>query len=203
MEISPDGFKIMLELEPDELKAIGYVTAQWAFLDFHFGRLVRLICEIELKKTPPQSLTSDSFKKRRLIWREIIDEADPNDKNGDSLRALIKEISTIEHHRHKVVHSYFDFDPKSPETLKGFSHKNPFGAPAKTNKTKIEKIADKIAKLNARIITWPDVPDYHYLFGNIVPANLRTELLRRYRGDPPEPQPQIPSDSGSDEDLPK
>ena len=193
-----------LELLPEEVQAIGHVSSQWSFFEYHANQLMTLICQNILEKDLPKGFESDSFRSKLRVWQDIAEQAtDLKKPDQSSLLQILNDAGSTQGERQRMIHSYFRFDEDEPDTIRAHSHKNPNKQPVKLTANRINDIAAKISRLNARVIMWPYLDVVSYLADNHTPSFSRTELLRRLRGDPPPPQPNLPSNPGNGEAPPK
>jgi hypothetical protein len=74
MDLKKDsGHRMEPDLEQKELAAIGYVTAQWAFLEH---AILASTCDIadENKVPLPADAGNKAFSKRLAAWRRLIEK---------------------------------------------------------------------------------------------------------------------------------
>lgn len=149
--------RINLELQPSEYDAIGRISAQWAFLEYHITLFCFEVCDQILRETPPKNFESESFRKRRRGWEEIVGRAFPEaTPERVKMNEIIRECGSIQGERQIAIHSFFQWNRTEPTSLKAHSHKNPHGESRSIDADKLNKIAEKIARLNARLIMWPN-----------------------------------------------
>lgn len=154
------GPLVELELDSAEYEAIGRVSAQWAFLDFHITKFVTEVCE-HIGEQPHKNFESDSFRKRKRVWSDTVKRAFPESEPARlSMEQIIADAGSLQGDRQIAIHAFFEFDKTDPDRLVAFSHKNPHGQPRRITANDLNAIAEKISRLNARFMTWPgDSPE--------------------------------------------
>lgn len=157
-------FYIDLELDPEELQAIGHIAAQWAFLEYHIFEYTKAVCEVASIDLPKEA-ESDSLRKRMQTWGIVVRAYFP--AGSDELAAILKIIgraTSLSGRRHKLVHGYIKWNIKDKESLDVYSRKNPRGIPWNINAAKIEAFAREISTLNADFLNvhneYPQIPNY-------------------------------------------
>lgn len=157
-------WRIELELDPEELQAIGHVNAQWAFLEFHILEYTKLVCEHVLKQPLPKEAESDSLRKRKRTWETVIRTAfKDDDETLGRLLKLVEQVGSLQGDRQKLIHGLIQWDSKDKETLNIYSRDNPRAIPWRVDAKKIEELAIKIATLNSDFLNAhngnPDFPN--------------------------------------------
>lgn len=157
-------FYIELELDPAELQAIGHVSAQWAFLEFHILEYTKLVCDAVLNQPLPKEAESDSLRKRKRTWETVVNEAYKNEpKLLAQITAIIDRVGSLQGERQRLIHGLIQWDDKDREKLNVYTRANPNNVPWKVDAAQIQALARKIATLNADFFNChnenPDYPD--------------------------------------------
>ena len=165
---------VELELEPLELEAIGHVSAQWAFFEYHIFEHSKILAE-RVGQPLPKEAESDSARQRMRAWKTLA-ETCLNDLPEDRTRVLdlIERASSLQGERHKLIHGLIQWSDADREKLEVFTRANPRGTPWRVDAKRIQRFARKIAVLNADLLNVhneiPGFPDF---------ASPSTSLPRR------------------------
>ena len=136
--------KVEPDLEPDELEAIGYVTAQWAHLEHEI-----LASTLVLSNgAPPKDATSLSFEKRLGAWRATIERFVTDAKEKARLLKLVSKAANLSASRHKLAHGVWTWDYTDPETLRAFSFRPYVHFEADFNAEGIRRLGERIGELS-------------------------------------------------------
>lgn len=161
------GHRIEPDLERDELAAIGYITAQWSFLEHailaHTAELAR-----KNRTTLPTDATNLSFTKRLRAWRLMIQQfvTDPHDKQR--LLKLVSKIANLEFKRHKASHALWTWDPSDPATLKAFSFRPRVAFDVEFDFDGLVEVGHEIGEINFDLM-FPGGKDHAWAsFGELV-----------------------------------
>jgi hypothetical protein len=152
--LDSDQWRVNLELRDEELRAIGHVSAQWAFLESMLRRLTREVAKA-LREPLPQNIDSDSFRLRNAALRDLVSKM-PADSDRDKLQTLLDRVGSLQGERHRLIHGLVEWDEADRDKLNVRTHKNPHGAPWSVTAKDIEAVADKISALNCAIWNWPN-----------------------------------------------
>lgn len=152
--LDDDQWGVNLELRDDELRAIGHVSAQWAFLENMLRSLTQAIANALGVSLPP-NVDSDSFRARNAALRDLVAKM-PADGDRDKLRALLDRAGSLQGERQRLIHGLVEWDEADRDKLNVRTHKNPHGTPWSVTAEDIEAVADKISALNCAIWNWPN-----------------------------------------------
>ena len=164
---SNSGWFVDLELDDDELRALGMVAAQWAFLEHtirdHAKHMATLIgCDL------PREITSDSLRKQKQSWEALSRQALADlPEHLSAVLALVERVGNLEGDRNTLIHGVIEWDEKNPNSLNFHSKKNPRGGPRRFDVKRIEDFAKKVATLNYDFLAVHGPPEF--VFG----ASLR------------------------------
>ncbi len=111
---------IDLQLRPEELQAIGHVTAQWAFLEFLILRETQGLAEYVGINTPPEAEVS-SFRQRRKLWEALSRRALAT-LAEELRRALdcIDRAGRLANERNRLTHDIIEYDRDHRDRLKAY-----------------------------------------------------------------------------------
>jgi hypothetical protein len=144
---------IDVQLRPNELQAIGHVTAQWALLEFVILRETRGLARY-LDIPLPADAEKVSFRSRRRAWEDLSLRALAT-LDDEKRRALdcIERAKSLAHERHRITHDIIEYDPEDDNRLKAFRPETlgKFGWPL--NAARIEQIARDIARLTHDVLS--------------------------------------------------
>ena len=106
---------IDVELELNELAALGRLTAQWS----HLEHLIYEISVILAKNSTielPSGVSSKSFSNRISAFRQLIlRHYDEPEKS--KFEKILSRIANIEQDRHKLIHGTWDWHPADPTRI--------------------------------------------------------------------------------------
>lgn len=150
--------RIDLQLLPEELRAIGHVITQWAFLEFLIRRetlgLVRY-----LRIPAPDDVDAVSFRKRRELWKELSEKALVGFPEALSrAREAIKRTTELAPERHRLTHDIIEYVPEDRARLKAFPRSSLGKVGWPLDAAKIERIAQDIGRLNFQVLSIHNAP---------------------------------------------
>jgi hypothetical protein len=135
------------DLEEEELAAIGYVTAQWAYLE-HRILASTLALSHQSGAAPPKDAANLSFERRLAAWRETIERFVTDKKEKTRLLKLVSKAANLSTSRHKLAHGLWTWDYTDPRKLTAFSFRPTVGFEADFNAEGIRLLGQRIGKLN-------------------------------------------------------
>jgi hypothetical protein len=143
---------IDVRLRPNELQAIGRVTAQWALLEFVILRETRGLARY-LNIPLPADAEKVSFRRRRQTWEDLSSRALAT-LDEEKRRALdcIERAKNLADERHRITHNIIEYDPDDDNRLKAFLPETlgKFGWPL--DAARIEQTAREIARLTHDVL---------------------------------------------------
>jgi hypothetical protein len=173
---------LSLELTDEEYAALGRVSAQWAFLE----HLIHWISERMLNALGEthRAMNSDSFRQRNRLFRELSDRLFSGDPNRDRLMGLIDEAGSLQGERQRLIHGLLDWDHANPEALLVSTRKNANGRPWRIAVADINRVADKIAVLNAKLHSFPETDAFATISSGLSREYVRQAKKRPTDGEP-------------------
>lgn len=174
-----------LELEPEELAAIGHVTAQWAALEHLIWQHTQFLTKFIVSRLPKEA-NSESFRKRKRAWESLAREVfqDPSD-DLSAILSIIERVGSLSNERHKLVHGLVRWSDTDKGRLNIHTNRNPAGIPWNVDVARIEETARKIAVL------------YYDLMAVHGPVKIEPFASRRKRDTPVRLDPHLPSQGPS------
>jgi hypothetical protein len=121
MDLRKDsGHRIEPDLEQKELAAIGYVTAQWAFLEH---AILASTCDIadENKVPLPADAVNKAFSKRLAAWRQLIEKFVTDASKRMALLKIVSKAANLEVKRHQLAHALWSWDEEDPTAMRAYS----------------------------------------------------------------------------------
>jgi hypothetical protein len=112
--------RIEPDLEENELTALGYVTAQWGFLEHALFTETLNLAEKGLVE-PPLDASSTSFTKRLKAWRLLVEAVVTDTVEKKRLLKLASRIANAENKRHQITHGVWTWSLRSPHRVTAFS----------------------------------------------------------------------------------
>lgn len=151
--LSPRGEpnRIEPDLEEKEMAAIGFVTAQWSYLEHVIlDNTLSLIPDGEQRPSDANNL---SFSKRLNAWRLTIERyAQGSDKSR--LLRLVSKAANLEAQRHKIAHGLWTWDSLNPTRLTAFSFRPRVAFEATFDFDALIRLSLQIGELNFEL-TYP------------------------------------------------
>jgi hypothetical protein len=142
-----------LQLRPEELQAIGHVTAQWAFLEFFILRETQALAKYIGINTPPEAEVS-SFRQRRKLWESLSRRAlAPLAEELRRALDCIDRAGRLANDRNLLTHSIIEYDKDNRDRLKAYPPTNPGKFGWSLNTERIQQIARGIAHLNHDVLS--------------------------------------------------
>jgi hypothetical protein len=142
-----------LQLRPNELQAIGHVTAQWAFLEFLILRETRSLARYLQLETPADA-TATSFRRRRELWKSLAQRALASfDEELHRSLDCIERVANLANERHRITHDIIEYDRQDENRLRALPRGDfqKLGWPL--NAERIEKTAMQIARLSHDVLS--------------------------------------------------
>jgi hypothetical protein len=147
------GRRVDLQLLPEELRAIGHVTTQWAFLEFLIRRETLGLARY-LRIPPPEDVDAVSFRKRRELWKDLSEKALKQlPEELSRSREAIRKTSELAPERHRLTHDIIEYVPEDRGQIKAFPRSSLGKVGWPLNAMKIERIAQAIALLSFQIMS--------------------------------------------------
>jgi hypothetical protein len=145
-----DEHQIEPDLEEHELAAIGYVSAQWAFLEHAI--LASTIKIAEDNQAPiPTDAYSLAFAKRLRAWRLMIEEYVAEPAKGVLLK-IASSAANLEEKRHQAAHALWTWEDHDPQTMRAFSFRPNVEFDVDFDFEGLRLIGEKIGRLNFQLI---------------------------------------------------
>jgi hypothetical protein len=108
-------FYLDVELEHNELAALGRLTAQWSHLEHLIYINSQALAELN-GIDPPSEVTSKSFSNRLAAFRQLILSGFEGAQKT-KYEKLLSKIANIEQDRHKLIHGTWDWLPTDPSRI--------------------------------------------------------------------------------------
>lgn len=144
-----------LELTDEQLRAIGHVTAQWAFME----SMIDMYFSPRLKD---RDLKGDelSFKKRLRLYRESLGAMEDAEK-AKKLKDVLSNAGSLMDKRHKTIHSKWGRSGEAmdnPDIIEQFGERGGIPYAQFTSTEKLEKLARQISQISSDLLNviWPD-----------------------------------------------
>jgi len=157
-----DGFEVVSELTPVELRAIGLVSVQWAQLE-HSVYFQTLSLAKQTKEAPQADASSFSFSRRLQEFRRLASLASLPAPESRRLIKLCDRIANLEDQRHKLLHALWTWDTDHPNRLTGRGLRPRAKFEISVDVERIDKLASKIGRLLFDI-DFPDGPDFESIY---------------------------------------
>ena len=142
-------------LEDEQLRAIGHVTAQWAFME----SMIDMCLSSRLKD---RDLKGDelSFRNRLRIYRESLESTEDTEK-AQKLKDVLSNAGSLRDMRHKTIHSKWGRSGEAidnPNIIEQFGERGGKPYAQFTSAEKLEKLARQISQISSDLMNaiWPD-----------------------------------------------
>ena len=143
--------RIEPDLEQNELAAIGYVTAQWAFLEHAI-----LASTVEIAQTNgvriPVGASSKAFSKRLQAWQSMIKKFITNPSHQSVLLRTAGKAANLAGKRHKLAHALWSWDRPDPTALRAFSFRPNLEFDVDFDYDGLILLGDKIGEVNFDLV---------------------------------------------------
>ena len=139
--------KFELVLDDDQLRAIGHVAAQWAFMEYLVDSFFGHLATTRLRNNIPEG-NELSFIGRIRTYRSALDPNDPKDNNSID---ILDKIGNIIDKRQKIIHGQWGVTG-FPEKLELYGKRGKNDYLQKMTARKIEKVALQISEISALIV---------------------------------------------------
>jgi hypothetical protein len=145
------GHLIEPDLEQKELAAIGYVTAQWAFLEH---AILASTVEITAQNNAPvpTDAYNKAFAKRLRAWRLTIEQFITDVDKRETLLTIVSKAANLEEKRHQLAHALWTWESQDPTAMRAFSFRPNVEFDVDFDFEGLMQLGDKIGKLNFNLV---------------------------------------------------